>query len=291
MEPVDWTFQLSDAGEQIVRTYECTRFKHWFRPPTPGYLTVTNKRVIFHSSGKSLTGQSVLSTEMPLDDVSGLSMYEGLSFNWPLFLAFSVVLYIVSRIASSILPSLFFNYWFVLLLVLPYAIIWLLSSNILQDNVRDRVFQTLDQVASDKFTVSRDLDRYRPYALILLCIGLALFAWRFSFTLGGGAVGTALSWVFLLAVYAFIFMNFFGRQRTFSLLIGSKTMKASGIFIPGDTLQLLSTHDRTALQALGAAPSSDSSQVIKELGALLLDLQQLGDLGVEKWRQPQPAAN
>ena len=86
-EPEELVFQPSEANEQIVRTYQCTRFKRWFRPETIGYLTVTNRRVVYHSTGKSLTGQSLLINEMPLEDVSGLSVYKGSSVGISFILA------------------------------------------------------------------------------------------------------------------------------------------------------------------------------------------------------------
>jgi hypothetical protein len=62
-------------------------------------------------------------------------------------------------------------------------------------------------------------------------------------------------------------------------------MKGPGIFIPGDSFRLLGNRNSTALETLGASPAGDASLVTRELGALLLDLQQLGDLGIQKWKQ------
>jgi len=93
-------------------------------------------------------------------------------------------------------------------------------------------------------------------------------------------------WILLLGFLGFIYMVLIGnRQHSFSLYIASKTAKDSGIFIPGDTLSLFSTHDTTALQALGARPAKDASKVIQELGAMLMDIRLLGDIGIQKWKQ------
>jgi hypothetical protein len=285
METKEMIFQLSGADEQIVRTYECTYLKRWFTPPTIGYLTITNKRIVFHSSGKSLTGESLLINEMPLDDATGLSVHEGLSINWLLFLVFAALAYLTTQFIASALPRFFVSYEFAALLMLPFAIVWLLSSNILSDQVREQVLQTVDKLVQGRFQVSRDLRTYLPYTRIPMYIGLAILVWRIAFTSKiafGGLIGSS---VLLLAVYGFIFMNLFGRKHTFSLLIGSKTMKGSGIFIPGDTFRLFSARDTTALQAMGASPAADASQIARELGALLMDIQQLGDLGIQKWKK------
>lgn len=279
MEPNELTFQLSSEDEEIVRSYKCFTLKRWFVPPTVGYLTVTNKRVVFHSSGKSLTGKSLLITEMPLEDVAGLSVYEGLSFNWLLFLVFTGAAYFVTRFIVALLPRFFISYWFAALLMLPYILIWLLKGNVLSDQLKEQIFEVLG-----KLKISRGLNAYLPYARILLAFGLAILGWRLAFTTNFGLGTPIVAWLILLAIYAYIFITTVGRRHSFSLQIGSKTMKDSGIFIPGDSLNLLFKRESTALQGLGASPAADASQVTRELGALLLDLQQLGDQVIQKWK-------
>lgn len=58
------------SGEQIVRSYHCTSLK---TPSCEGFLTVTNKRVIFHGVG----GSSRINQECWLDGVSGIDSYYG----------------------------------------------------------------------------------------------------------------------------------------------------------------------------------------------------------------------
>jgi hypothetical protein len=284
MSSPELIFQLSSADEQIVRTYECTSFRRWFIQPTIGYLTITNRRIVFHSSGKSLTGKSLLINEMPLEDAAGLSIYEGLSINWLLLLALTVLAYFVTGLIYGIAPFLV-SYPLAILLMLPFAAIWLLSSNILNDQLREQILQKIDNLLQGKYKVKRDLQTYLPYVRVPLYLGLAIITWRVAFTSEISFGGPLLSWALFLVVYAVILMNLIGRHRTFSLLIGSKTMKDSGIFIPGDTFRLFSTRDTTALQALQSSPAADAGQVARELGALLIDIQQLGDLGIQKWRK------
>lgn len=285
MESQELIFKLSDDDEQVVRTYKCFTLKRWFIPPTIGYLTVTNKRVVFHSSGKSLTGKSLLINEMPLEDIAGLSVYQGLSVNWLLFLFFTGVAYFATQTIVLLLPDFFISYWMAVLLILPFAVVSLFNTNILNEQLKDQVFQSLDNLFQGKFKINRDLDTYLPYVRIPFYFGLAIVGWRLAFT-GNFGLGTPiLAWVILLAIYAYIFFNWVGRSHSFSLQIGSKTMKDSGIFIPGDSFQLLPGRETSALQGLGASPADDASQVTRELGALLMDMQRLGDLGVEKWKR------
>ena len=108
--------------------------------------------------------------------------------------------------------------------------------------------------------------------------------WRLAFTSILGAGTSFLTWGILLAIYAYIIFNLVGRRNSFSLQIGSNTMKDSGIYIPGDSFNFLPGQETTALQGLGARPAKDANEVAREIGAMLLDMKQLGDLGVEKWK-------
>lgn len=285
MKPQELLFQLSDANEQIVRSYECTRIKRWFVPPTLGYLTVTNKRIVFHSSGTSLTGKSSMLNEMPLDDVVGLNVYEGVSVSWLRFLIFAVLAYVGTQLIVTSPFSFIVSYWMAIVLVLPFAIIWLFKNNILNDQLREQGFQSVDKILKGGVQVNRDLHTYLPYARMLLYVGLAIVGWQVTLTSGMRSAPVLAKWLFLLIVYGFIFLNLFGRRPTFSLMVGSKTMKGPGIFIPGDSFRLLSNRNGSAMEALDASPAADASLVTRELGALLLDLQQLGDFGIQKWKQ------
>lgn len=279
MEPQELAFQLSSEDEQIVRSYKCTVLKRWFAEPSIGYLTVTNKRVVFHSSNKSLTGKGLLISEMPLEDVAGLNIYEGLSINWLLLIIFLGIAYFLTQTIVAILPDFLLNYWVAALLILPFIIIWLLGSNVLSEQIKERVFETFDTLR-----IGRDLNKFLPYTRILLAVGLAILGWRLASTPRLG-LGAPLAWMLLLAVYAYIFMVTLGRRNSFSVQIGSKTLKDTGIYIPGDSFNLLPGRQTTAMQGLGSRPAEDASQVARELGALLMDMKQLGDRGIDKWKE------
>lgn len=69
------SFVLAD-GEVVVRKYTCARTK---RPDTVGYMTVTNKRLVF--SGMPVSGGSRISQEVQIDSVSGLHTSYGTNIN------------------------------------------------------------------------------------------------------------------------------------------------------------------------------------------------------------------
>lgn len=66
-------------GEMTVKTYVAAELK---RPRGTGYLTVTNKRLIFHGRAS----RSLVSKEVALDSVSGLECFIGINYIIPLII-------------------------------------------------------------------------------------------------------------------------------------------------------------------------------------------------------------
>lgn len=278
-----YNFELSSADEEIVRTYECTRLRKMFSPPTIGYLTVTNKRVLFHSSGKSITGKSELINDMPLEDTASVSAYVGLSINWLMFIIFALLLFGVTYVLNAVAP--FFTSWgFAIVLMLPMGAAWLLTSNILNEELRDQIFKSVAEITGGRLKLDREGLIYEPYIRIPFWIGLSILAYYIAFRSEIISQIPFLNYIVLIAAYFAIFILSWGRQRTFSLLIGSKTMKDSGIYIPGDSFRLFGSRESTAIESQSAGPAVDAEKVVRELGAMLMDIRQMGDLGIEKWK-------
>ena len=88
---------LSES-EILVKMYHCTTLK---RPSIEGYLTITNKRVVFHGHGFSGGGKNRLVSEFPIEDVSGISSYYGTGLK-------------LNFIALGILSSLLFFFFVIM---------------------------------------------------------------------------------------------------------------------------------------------------------------------------------
>jgi len=219
MQPAQLSFRLSEADEQVVRTYECTKLKRWFQPETIGYLTVTNKRIVFHSSGKSISGTSLLINEMPLEDVAGISVYEGTTINWWLFAVVALLAYVVTQAVARILPEFLTSWPVAILLMLPLGLLWLLNSNFVSSEVRTQALDTLNRLTQARPEDERGVRSYLNYARIPFYIGLLIAIWRIStgdvFGLGGSVVGSLI----LIVLYGVVFFLLFGRRQSFSLAI------------------------------------------------------------------------
>ncbi|MGH9425902.1 MAG: hypothetical protein ACRD2L_06295 [Terriglobia bacterium] len=277
------TFKLSEPEEKVVRSYKCIRLKRWFVPPTTGFLTVTNKRVVFHCTGRSIGGDSVLISEMPMDDVAGLRVYEGLSVNWLLVAILTFLAYSFTQSFVALLPRFLVSFGFAILLMLPAASLWLLRSEVLSSEFKRQILSSPVGMWVGGPDDDDRLSSFASYARIPFYLGLAILGWRLAFESALGLGASAASQLILLGAYFYLFLDLTGRKQSFTLAIASRTMKDTGIFIPGNSFSFLPGRETIALQGIAARPAEDAGLVIRELGALLLDMQQLGDLGVAKW--------
>ena len=168
--------------------------------------------------------------------------------------------------------------------MLPFGIAWLLEKGVINPEIQEQLFTTIEESAAGNLFLKKDGGFYKNIFQALFFVGIVFFVWNIGFTKIGQNLPT-LAFALLLLVYFWIFMVYFGRRRTFSLIIASKTAKGSGIFIPGDAFSLVWGRDDTALQSLSARPAKDAESIVKELGAMVLDIQTLGDLGISKWKK------
>jgi hypothetical protein len=87
---------------------------------------------------------------------------------------------------------------------------------------------------------------------------------------------------FLTSIYTLFCVFWYGRRPTFSLAISSKGGSDTPISISGASgLGLFSV---SAGKALSAEPAVDAELMLQELGAVILDIQMLGDMGINKWK-------
>lgn len=81
-------------NEKLVRQYHVASTR---RPVANGFLTVTNKRVIFHADGLGLF-KSRLTDEISLENISGLECYFGTNFNFLLLIIGVIIAFVGLRL-------------------------------------------------------------------------------------------------------------------------------------------------------------------------------------------------
>mgnify|MGYP000083850876 CR=1 FL=1 len=253
-------------GEASVRAYHCTYYKSILLGlSASGYLEVTNKRVIFQARGESSAGTSIIHSEVPVADVSGISTYKGTYFSIGHFLA----AFIVSFIAFSLVP--------------------VVVAQTVRDN--DMLIYTKWGIALLGFVGSFFVSKQSIWRCVLVSSSAsALLTVGSSFlSFLGGIFGFGRSgsdWSILLGfamiIYVLICLFWYARRPTFSLSVNSKGGLSTPINISGATG--IGIFDVAAGKALTAEPAEEAEKLLKELGAVVLDIQTLGDLGISKWK-------
>jgi len=281
MNAKELEFHLSD-NEQIVRNYECTQRLRFLGPAVIGYLTITNKRIVYHSQAKSLTGSSAVVSEVALDDFSGLRTSISSSFNWIFFLIFCLIMYFVTFLLFSVFSLLLSGWFIAILLVVPYLFGLLFEKNILSQEFQQQFLGGIYQIPGSEFLRKRDRAYYMGVFRLFFWFGVALITWNIVQS-SALIQYSMLTFLILAVVYYLIYRAIFGRIKSFNLVISSRSPKNAGITIPGHPISLLLGGD-AAVQSLYSGPGKDAEQLVSELGAILTDIRQLGDLGIQKWR-------
>ncbi|MEL7627122.1 MAG: hypothetical protein AAGU15_09720 [Anaerolineaceae bacterium] len=262
-------------GEFVIRSYQCSVQKAIFSQASDGYLQVTNKRVIYANSTKSGGSSNLLVSEVPIEDVGSISSYIGKSLNIFFLLLFAIFMTLIASAASDVLPEWMTHWLFGFFLMLPFIVIWLMEKNILNQDIFERVMNNLEMDKEKRRTIRQPDATLRNILQIVFIIGLVLFI--VGLMDGGGL------YIFILplAVFALAYLWVFSFQNEFGLSVSTRSASGSGLTIRlNNFLSLLGKNPSTPGKIV---PTTDSYTVAKDLGALVLDLQQAGDLAVEKW--------
>lgn len=282
MENHELLFTLCE-GEKVIRNYEVTRLRRLLSNAAIGYLTITNQRVVYHSQAKSATGESQVISEIPLDDISGFSTSMSASINWITLILLAVLLYYANRIIFDLLPN-FLTHWVVgIILILPFAVLLLFEKNVLSSEIREQASKRLNGLTASGPLKDKQSSFYRPIFKVLSIIGVDLILFNIAFAPDVYYRMPIFTFILVVAASVLVYLMVMGRNRIFTLQIGSKSAQGYGINIEGDPISKLFGGDRTAVQTLQAGPGNDADEVIHELGAMLTDIRLLGDLGIQKW--------
>lgn len=268
--------------EGTVRTYHCTALaSRLLGLKAQGFLTVTNKRVVFYALGSSYAGRSVLSSEVPIADVSGISTYKGTYFSIGHFLTAIVVSFVAGNILSLLIGGL------------VTILLTLLLQEAFNGSSIEASLITIGLFGVSSLLVSAAFAKDRIWRPVFATVGTLLLAGpgvlglardAVSQVFGGASAGLGSLMAiaaFFAGIYTLITMFWYARREGMSLTIGSKGGATTPIAISG--VSVFGLFNTAALKALNAEPAPDAATMIKELGALISDIQTTGDLAAQKW--------
>lgn len=260
--------------EFIVKTYHASKFRSRFtNVRSDGHLYITNQRVIF----RAVATDSLIHSEIPIDNVSGVNMYYGEYRDWMNLLIFFAFVFGVMAPLFALLNAANFiggsdnsGVQVIIFGVGLLTLILAITSNH-KINKAYTVFYSEPGLKLSTFQQG-----------IVSIISLMCFLWLS--TSGFNVFTLLLSLGSLLLTISAI--RAIPRKHSMSLAIISKGGSSTPIMIAGANSNGMVFS--AAAQALEAEPGADASKLVEELGAIIHDIQTLGTLGVERWMKNTP---
>jgi len=267
-----------DEGEIPVRQYDVAVLRtRWQFKRAEGRLQVTNKRVIFRANGKSLMGRTLFQQEFAVSEIGGLDLRRDWRFGIFDFIIGALVATLVSGMFAGIngliakesgVAGIIIALLFGLPLLVPFFIL------------KKRFFLKLLSCA----------------ASVGLFTGAASGSFLSSLIPFGGGYGRSGDGVFMIvfvviaSVVELIALFLFSFKENLSIIVKGKGGMGEAILVQADLgsglLAKLLGRGNSGVNCgfSEVLPTSVTDTAIREVGAMINDIQALGDFGIEKWK-------
>ena len=238
-----------------IRQYNIARLSTPLWKKAYGRLQVTNKRVVFRSTGKSLAGPVMIENEFSLEELGGVEIKSDYRFDFlTFFLAgFGILLMCVLYAAVA---ALFYGWCIKAKSIAPAVILCILI--------------ICGTVAL--FMVVRRRYVYKVAALYACCMSLMACT-----TMTGDISVPVVILAVIAAIGAVVLWIFSGIVDDLHILI-----KVKGCMGTIEIGRKLRTDERSGFSIV--RPWTDTEIAIREIGALLDDVKRFGDAGIDKWK-------
>ena len=220
-----------------------------------GRLQITNKRLIFRAPGRSLAGRTLYQNEVDVMQIHGLLLQRGYRFSWWNLIVHGVLF----TGAGVLLGGLFMVSKATMILGIMLMSLLGLGS-----------FFALQKAFWLKWILN--------IAAALLYAGGAAF----------GAYGFMLFMAALHAILALISMALHCCQKDMKFLVDTASGTPSIIIDrerAGGLFGKFGHHDQQGTGYREVQPDVDTERAVRELNAIISDLQTMGDLAVDKWKE------
>jgi len=284
---LDGTTIEAAQNEFVVKTYHASKVQSRITNTfSDGLLHVTNKRVIF----RMVSTTSVIHSEIPIDNVSGISLYQSKNYDWRkillyVFLSIFIIIPTIAGIFGGVFDFILeiarINYW------LTIGMSCLLIGLLVRSNEQVNKYFSTSPTINLNFFVT-----LMVYVLLLLFL--------YSLVQQTSNTIVSLVYIFLICIVsAFLIsilisrlslpQNIIPYKHNMSLSVVSKGGSSTPIMVAGSMAVETGMALHAVAQALDAQPGPDAEALIKELGALIHDIQTLGDYGIERWKHTTPS--
>ena len=257
-----------NEGEVPIRQYDVAVLRSRLKlERAEGRLQVTNKRLLFRATGRSVRGKTTLQHEFALDDMKGFEIHKNYRFSILDLLVALICVAAVGAIFGAMVTGLFRS-----------------------GAVAGSIFGLLLGAAS----VVPFFLMYRRFFLKLLCSAAGTMSvfpvfvmsrMAARYTGGGWSFLLGLSAIVLVCAFVVLIAGLFLFSFKPNLVFDFKTMgggapiqirrKSGGLF--GAARMEYSGFNEVL-------PAADTERALREVGALINDIQKMGDRAIEQWK-------
>ena len=257
-----------NEGEVPIRQYDVAVLRSRLKlQRAEGRLQITNKRLLFRATGRSVRGKTTLQHEFALDDMKGFEIHKDYRFSFLDLLAALVCVAVVGTLFGAMVTALFRC-----------------------SAVVGAIFGLLLGAAS----VVPFFLMYRRFFLKLLCSAAGTMSVfpvfmlsRMAARYAGGGWGflLGLSGIVLVCAFVVLIAGLFLFCFKPNLVFDFKTMgggapiqirRKTGGFFGMPRMEYSGFNE--------VLPAADTERALQEVGALINDIQKLGDRAIEQWK-------
>ncbi|MFM7679806.1 MAG: hypothetical protein ACKO83_13255 [Roseiflexaceae bacterium] len=258
------------SDEFVVKTYHASKFRSQIsNVQSDGYLYITNQRVIF----RALASDSVIHSEIPIDNVSGINMYHGEYRDWISLIVFFIIIAAIGIPLFGLISTVnFFGGSGVSLIGWGFGLLSLALAVAANNKISDTLFFSEPAIR-----------------MSLLIQGIVSAVSLICFLSLSSENPIALLFVVVALYLTITAIRAIPRRYSMSRAIISKGGSSTPIMLAGANSNGMVFS--AAAQALEAEPGEDANKLIEELGAIIHDIQTLGALGVDRWMKTSSVVN
>ena len=257
-----------NEGEVPIRQYDVAVLRSRLKlQRAEGRLQVTNKRLLFRATGRSVRGKTTLQHEFALDDMKGFEIHKDYRFSFLDLLVALLCVAVVGSLFGAMVTALFRS-----------------------SAVVGAIFGLLLGAAS----VVPFFLMYRRFFLKLLCSAAGTMSVfpvfmlsRMAARYAGGGWGflLGLSGIVMVCAFVVLIAGLFLFSFKPNLVFDFKTMgggapiqirRKTGGFFGMPRMEYSGFNE--------VLPAADTERALREVGALINDIQKLGDRAIEQWK-------
>lgn len=265
----------SNDGEIPIKQYNIailqSRVK---RMRAEGRMQITNNRVLFRATGRSLTGRTILQHEFAINEIAGIEARRDYRFSMADIFLGLLIGFICAGVMNALFNVLYsFNDSSIITVL---ALMAGISSILLSISVKNKAVKLILSAVGN------------GPILLIAAKALTNFIYGNKFTDKIGFIIFILIYVCSFILYI-INLVLFGFRPNLIISIITKSGNGViqirrersgglfGLFINSSNAEFTGYHE--------VLPTAETDSAICEMGAMINDIQKLGDLGVGKWKK------